>query len=67
MSEETNYCCTCGISTTGQSSGSNPTTMCKNCTSEDANFCCICRKDLRSQNGTLVICLLCLKRIKNKE
>ena len=34
-----NYCCTCGGSKGGKSSGNNPTTMCSNCAEEKTNYC----------------------------
>ena len=53
------YCCTCGVSKGGQSSGNNPTTMCSNCAEEKPNYCIRCREDLSNAKETIVLCKSC--------
>ena len=57
------YCCTCGVCKNGQSSGENPTTMCRNCTEEKSNFCSGCRAKLEP-TYTLVLCTGCYEKMR---
>ena len=54
-----NYCCTCGVSKGGKSSGNNPTTMCSNCAEEKTNYCIRCRVDLSLARDTICLCKSC--------